>query len=371
MSNKDSTLPGWVPRLIGVLIVSSLATIAAIYIVLQISDLLIWVVVALFLSFAIEPVVNQLVHRGWSRTLATTIAVFLFFGVITILVAAMIPLIIQQVTEVVKQSPEWLTSFLNFVNSIANTNITQQDILNNISGSNQLVSDYITDIAGNVFVFGKQLLYLVIQILAVILFTFYFVLDGPYLRRVICSLLSEKHQKLMLSTWELAIEKTGGFMVSRLMLGGLSAVAHYIVLVILGVPFALPLALWMGIVSQFVPIFGTYIAAALPLVVALLQSPSDAAILLVFIVIYQQIENLLIGPKISSQTMELHPAVAFAAIIAGASIGGPVGAFIALPVAAIIQEILKVYLGRYEVIETRLTNPNSLKRKHRKVSKKV
>lgn len=371
MSNRDATLPGWVPRLIGVLIVSALATIAAVYIVLQVSDLLIWLLVALFLSFAIEPIVNQLVHRGWSRTFATTVSVFLFFGVITLLIAAMIPLIIDQLTEVVRQSPAWLTSLLSFVNSLANTNITQQDVLNNINGGNQLVSDYITDIAGNVVVFGRQLLYLIIQILAVILFTFYFVLDGPYLRRVICSLLSEKHQKLMLSTWELAIEKTGGFMVSRLMLGGLSAIAHYVILVILGVPFALPLALWMGIISQFIPIFGTYIAAALPLLVALLQSPGDAAILLIFIVIYQQVENLLIGPKVSSQTMELHPAVAFAAIIAGASIGGPVGAFIALPVAAIIQEILKVYLGRYEVIETRLTNPASLKRKHRKSPKKV
>ena len=371
MAKTSTSLPAWAPRLVGLVLVSILGTVAVVYVLLQISDLLLWVLIALFLSFALEPIVNQLVlRRGWSRTLATSVVVTLFFGILVVLVAAMIPLIVQQATEVIKQSPSWLTSLIDTINSVAGTELTQEDILNNVSLSSQFVTGYVTDIAGNVVGIGRQLFYLLVQVLAVILFTFYFVLDGPYLRRIICSFLSEKHQKMMLTTWELAIDKTGGFMVSRLILGTISAIAHYVVLTALGVPFALPLAIWMGVISQFIPIIGTYIAAALPLLVALIQSPGDALVLLVFIIIYQQIENLLLGPKVSSQTMELHPAVAFGAIIAGASIGGPVGAFIALPVAAIAQEILRVYFGRYEVVESKLTHPASLKRKHRKLNSK-
>jgi predicted PurR-regulated permease PerM len=366
--NSKNTLPSWAPRLIVTVLFAVFITIAASYVLLQLTDLLSWILVSLFLSFALEPLVTQLVHRGWSRNLATGFVLFVFSGLVILLVATMIPLVVQQITEVVKQSPAWLTSLISYINNAAGTTISQADVLEKLAISDQALARYASSIADNIVGFGRQLFYTLLQILAIILFTFYFVSDGPYLRRVICSFLSPKHQKIVLSTWELAIDKTGGYMVSRLILGAISTIAHYIILVILGVPFALPLAIWIGVVSQFLPIIGTYIAAALPLVVALLQSPSDAALLAVFIIAYQQVENYILGPKIAAHTMELHPAVAFAAVIAGASIGGIVGAFIALPVAAMLQEIAYVYVSRNEVIESKLTQAAPRKRK-RKVAK--
>jgi hypothetical protein len=71
----------------------------------------------------------------------------------------------------------------------------------------------------------------------------------------------------------------------------------------------------MGVVSQFVPVVGTYIAAALPLLVAVLVSPVDALIVLIYVLAYQQVENYLLAPKISAHTMQLHPAVAAQAIV--------------------------------------------------------
>ena len=281
-------MPAWAPRLIATVLFAVLATAAAAYVFLQLSDLLSWIVVALFLSFALEPLVAQLVHRGWSRNVATAAVLTAFSGLVILLVATMIPLIIQQVTEVIKQSPAWLTSLINAINDAAGTNFSQKDVLDKIALSDQILARYATSIADNLFGFGRQLFYALLQILAVLLFTYYFVSDGPYLRRLICSFLTPKHQKYVLSTWELAIDKTGGYMVSRLALGAISTVAHYIILTILGVPFALPLAIWVGAISQFLPIIGTYIAAALPLIVALLQSPTDAALLAVFIIAYQQ-----------------------------------------------------------------------------------
>jgi predicted PurR-regulated permease PerM len=364
---KPQTLPEWAPRLIITVLLTVLGTIAAIYVLFQISDLLSWILVALFLSFALEPIVNQLVHRGWSRNIATGVVIAAFAGLVVLLIATMIPLIIQQITEVVKQSPEWLTSLLTTVNSIAGTNFSQSDVLTKLTISDQFITNYVTSIADNIFGLGRQVFLVLLQVLAVFLFTFYFVSDGPYLRRVICSFLSPKQQKVVLDTWELAIDKTGGFMVSRLILGLLSTVFHYIVLTLLGVPFALPLAIWVGALSQFLPIIGTYIAAALPLLVAVLQSPGDALILLVVIIAYQQIENYILGPKIASHTMELHPAVAFGAVLAGASVAGVIGAFIALPIAAIIQEVARVYFNRHDVIESKLTEaPNKKKKRIKK-----
>ena len=116
----------------------------------------------------------------------------------------------------------------------------------------------------------------------------------------------------MLWTWEVAIEKTGAYLYSRLLLAIFSGVATFFVLTALGVPFAVPLAVWMGLVSQFIPTIGTYIAMALPLLVAVVQGPSDALILLLFFTAYQQLENYVLSPRITAKTMELHPALAFA-----------------------------------------------------------
>lgn len=368
MSSKSS-LPSWAPRLILTSIVAVIATIAVSYVLLQVTDLLSWILVALFLSFALEPLVAQLVHRGWSRNVATAIVLAAFVGSAILLVATMIPLIMQQVSEVVKQSPAWLTSLIDSINSAAGTTISQAEVLERLAISDQMVARYATSLADNILGIGRQLFFTVLQFLAVLLFTFYFVSDGPYLRRVICSFFSPKQQKIVLSTWELAIDKTGGYMVSRIALGAISTIVHYVILMLLGVPFALPLAIWIGVFSQLLPIIGTYIAAALPILAALLQSPADAAMLTVLIIAYQQIENYILGPKIAAHTMELHPAVAFAAVIAGASIGGVMGAFIALPIAAMGQEIAQVYMKRNDVIESKLTQTSKNKPSNKKVVK--
>jgi predicted PurR-regulated permease PerM len=128
----------------------------------------------------------------------------------------------------------------------------------------------------------------------------------------------------------------------------------------------------MGIVSQFMPVIGTYLAASLPLVVALIAQPRAFVPLLIFILIYQQIENYIFAPRITARTMELHPAVAFAAVIAGASIAGVAGALLALPLAAILQESTREYLNRHELIEsTLLVGANSTKKRTRATKKQT
>src|SRR5690606_14477342 len=87
-----------------------------------------------------------------------------------------------------------------------------------------------------------------------------------------------------------------------------------------------PLALWVGFVSQFLPVVGTYIAGVLPVAITFLDSPVKAVVVLGFIVVYQQVENYFFAPRITARTMELHPAVAFGSAIAGFSLLGGAGA---------------------------------------------
>jgi predicted PurR-regulated permease PerM len=158
-----------------------------------------------------------------------------------------------------------------------------------------------------------------------------------------------------LTTWELAANKTGGYLYSRGLLAMLSAFFHWIVFQILGTAAPVALGLWVGLVSQFLPVVGTYIAGILPVVITFLDSPFKALVVLIAIVVYQQIENYLLSPRITARTMELHPALAFGAALAGAAVLGAVGAILALPVAAMAQALLSELGTRHPVIDNELT----------------
>jgi predicted PurR-regulated permease PerM len=156
---------------------------------------------------------------------------------------------------------------------------------------------------------------------------------------------------MVLQLWAIAQDKIGGYLSSRLLLATISAICSCLFMTILGVPYALPLAVFLGLVSQFVPTIGTYIGGAVPVIVALLQSPGKGIAVLVFIIAYQQVENLVLSPKITSRTMEINPAVAFVSVIAVADVMGPIGAFLALPLVATLQALISTYVRRYDLVD--------------------
>ena len=94
---------------------------------------------------------------------------------------------------------------------------------------------------------------------------------------------------------------------------------------------------------------------------SLLDDPGHALVILVFLLVYQQIENYVFAPKITARTMDLHPAVAFGTVMVGAALFGGVGALIALPAAAVIQAVASTYLKRHEVIDTHMTRDHGVK----------
>ena len=194
--------------------------------------------------------------------------------------------------------------------------------------------------------------------------------DGPRLRRAICSRLRPENQTRVLSVWELAISKTGSYLYSRALLAGLSALFHWIAFTAIGVPAPAALALWVGIISQFIPVVGTYIAGVLPLVIALVNPGTSlvrALAVLIFIIVYQQLENYLFAPRITARTLEIHPAIAFGAALGGAAMMGAIGA-VRAPAAAMIQVVASEWGGRHEVVESPLTEivePAEVKRRLR------
>ena len=231
--------------------------------------------------------------------------------------------------------------------------------------SGSTLQDYATDLAGSLFGVGTRLLGTIFSGLTILLFTFYLTADAPRLRRTVLSVLPAGRQREVLNVIEVAIEKTGAYFYSRALLAALAAFVTWLVLMILDVPFALPLGIWVGVLSQFVPVFGTYLGGVLPVLIALLDSPGKAIGVLIYIIVYQQVENYLISPRITARTMSLHPAVAFGAAIIGGTLLGAPGTLMALPVAATVQAFVSTYLHRHELVDSDLLRepegPDSLR----------
>lgn len=315
------------------------------------------VVISLFLSFAMEPAVQWMYRRGLRRgfgTWAVFLAVIVFFGAF---LAAMAPLILDQVAMMLRSGPGLLDAVARQAEALL-PGESGEAAAEWLRGQQQLLPVALPDRMGmlsrGALGFGQTVLGGVFVMLTVALVTFYLVADGPRLRFKLASRLSHREQVRVLGLWELAIAKTGGYVYSRTLIAVASAAFHILAFTLLGLEYALALGMWMGIVSSIIPVIGTYLGGTFPVIVALATSPGRALVVLIIIVIYQQIENYLIMPRITSHTMQLHPAVAFMSVLAGGAIAGATGALLALPAVAIATALISASAEEYDVLEHHL-----------------
>ena len=346
-------IPSWAPGLLRRAVAVVIFLFFAWNLVKALRGFLVLLLIALFLSIALEPGVTYLARKGWRRGLATGV-IFAAFGLAGLaFVGLMVPLIVDQVVMLVRNLPSYAERLSDFLARF-DIDFSQERIDEAVASMDLSLEGIAGDAVGTVFGVGSRLVTTFFQLLTIALFTFYFTAEAPRLRRVILSVLPPDKQREALRVMEIAIDKTGGYFYSRALLAAASALITWIVLTILGVPFAIPLALWVGVISQFIPVFGTYLGGVLPVLIALLESPWSALWVLVFILVYQQVENYVISPQITQRTMSLHPALAFGSAIVGATLLGAAGALMALPVAATLQAFVSTYLERHEVVDSHL-----------------
>jgi len=350
--------PAWVRRAILLLLLGAAGLFIAFWLAVRLRSLIVTLLVSLFLAFAMEPAANFLARRGWRRGLATAAVFAVLVAAVVVFVTALGALLVGEVADLVDAIPGYAQQLADLLNQTVGADLSSGELAQQLE-DNEGVRNFFGGVVGAAVGLSTTLVGLVLQGLTVGLFTFYLVADGPRLRRAVCSVLRPDRQQLALRIWELAIASTGGYVYSRALLAAASAVATWLALTLIGVPYPLALGLWVGLVSQFVPTVGTYLAGALPVLIALLHEPVDAVWVLVYITLYQQFENIVLSPRITAKTMSLHPAVAFAAVIAGGAILGPIGALLALPAAASIQALVSTYARRYEVVANTLTDEQS------------
>jgi predicted PurR-regulated permease PerM len=354
--SEERRLPRWVVPGVVVFWAGFLGALAVRFFWGKLSGLFVLLAISLFLSLALEPGVNRLARRGWRRGSATGLLLFGVVLIFVVFVAAIGTLVGSQIADLLDNSEEYITDTVDTINDTFGTNLDPQEVIEDFNDPDGAVQEFIRDQRDEAVQLSVAALGGLLQLFTVLLFTFYLVADGPKLRRAICSRLTPARQERVLAAWELAGNKTGGYLYSRALLALISTVFHWIVFQSLGTAAPVALALWVGVVSQFLPVVGTYLAGVLPVLLTFLDSPLKALIVLVAIVVYQQVENYLFSPRITAKTMELHPALAFGAALGGAAVLGAVGAVLALPAAAMGQAIVSEWGDRHQVITSDLTD---------------
>lgn len=356
--HANGRIPAWVIRAIVVFWLGFIAVGIVEHLWDRLSGLILLLMVSLFLALAIEPGVNRLARRGWRRGSATATILFSVLLAAGVFLAAIGTLVGTQIADLLQNSETYIVESVDRINDTFGSSLDPQEVVDEFNRPDGPVQEFIDAQQDNVVQLSLQALNGMLQTLSVLLFTYYLVADGPRLRRVILRRLRPDRQRKVLDAWELAINKTGGYLYSRALLAVLSALFHWVVFQAADIQAPIPLALWVGLVSQFLPVVGTYIAGILPVLITFLDSPVKAAVVLGFIIVYQQVENYFFAPRITARTMELHPAVAFGAALGGFSLLGAAGAVLALPGAAMVQAIVGEWGERHTVIESELTAMN-------------
>ena len=326
-----------------------LLVLALAFVVRQGASTLYYVLMAWFVALAMEPAVRKLSQR-MRRGMATGVVMLLVGLGLAGFLWLFGSLFVDQVSSFIAAVPDMAADALAWFNRATGSSFTFDTMLDRLGITTTDIAAYADDVAFGVLNVVASILSGFFGLFVLVFFVFYVSAGMPALRRWIARRVRPDLQVPFLAAWDLTEIKVGGYIGARVVLAAVNSILSGIVFAAIGLPYWLPLALWTGMVAQFVPNVGTYIAIALPVLVGL---TSDEPILGVYVLIwgvaYQQVENLTIEPRISARAVDLHPAVSFGAALLGAQLFGISGALLGVPVAATAMALLEIYKRRYEL----------------------
>lgn len=294
-----------------------------------IRDILLMLFVAVLLMAILEPLVNFLSKTRVPRTIAVLISYILVIGVFGGAFALIIPAVADQTTKFVDALPAY----------VANLGVAQD-----LSG--QIVTDIFSiagDIPGQVVKFTLSIFSNVISIVTVLVFSFYLLVSRNKMVDSLGAFFGEEKKNEFGRIMNNFENRLGGWARGQITLMITVGILTYIGLVIMGIPYALPLAILAGVL-EIIPLLGPIISAVPIALIGFGISPviGFAAIALSFLV--QQIENYLLVPKIMEKSVGVSPIITLLALAIGARFAGVVGAIISIPTVITLQVLAKEYL---------------------------
>jgi predicted PurR-regulated permease PerM len=334
------------PRAILVSIGIVLAVAAILAIVWVSRQVLTWVVVSVFLTLALNPAVEFFQRRGLARRgAATAVTVLLTIGAIVALGSLFIPTLVNEARGFGEALPGYvddITHGRGELGRLAERYELEQRVrqaVNEGGGAARLLG-----LSGTAIAVTKGVLTFVVAVVTIAFMTFFMLLEGPAWMERFYGLLPEKSRPRWRQIGTDIYRTVGGYVTGNLLISVIAGIATTVVLLIMGVPYAVALGVLVAILD-LIPLAGATLAAIIVSAVGFIHSIPAGIVVLVFFIVYQQVENHLLQPLVYSRTVQLSPLAILISVLIGAKVAGILGALAAIPVAGTIQVLLLAWLA--------------------------
>jgi len=291
-------------------------------------------IVAFFLTLALNPVVEVLVRRGLSRGPSVAVVFVLLVLLFTLLGLVVVPPVSQQGADLTNNAPAYLEQVLR------NPRLMELDQHYQVFAKLQeeftkRISDgsFMSQVAGGVLGAGRIIASGIFSTLTVLVLTLYFLSSLPALKRAAYAVVPASRRPRFISLSEEIMRRVGSYAIGQVVVATVNAFCAWIMMSIVGIPYAAVLAVAVGFLG-LVPMVGATLGAAVVAAVAVFDDPRKAVIAIVYFLVYQQTENYLVAPRIMQRTVSVPGAVTVVAALTGGTLLGMLGALLAIPAAA-------------------------------------
>jgi predicted PurR-regulated permease PerM len=328
------------PRAVLIVIGLLLATFLGLRVLWLTRDLIVWMLVAFFLAMALNPAVEWVQRRGIRRR-GLAVAV-VFTGALLVIVgiaATFVPTLVREVNDFANAVPDYVKDLtegrgkLGFLERKYEIVEKIQDAISKSGVAGVL------GLTGTALSVTKSIFNAIIATITITFLTLFMLLEGPTWVERFYALLPDNSRDRWRRVGRDIYRAVGGYVTGNLAISVIAGAAATFVLLVLGVPYAVALGLVVGILD-LIPLAGATIAAIIVSTVGFLHTTTAGIVLVVYFVVYQQVENQILQPVVYGRTVRLSPLAVLVSVLAGAQLAGIVGALGAIPIAAAVQVIV-------------------------------
>jgi predicted PurR-regulated permease PerM len=328
------------------------AIVLILYLIFLLRKPITWLIIAGFLAVALTGPVNFF-QRYMKRGLAIALTYFMLLLIPIALGAALLPPIVNQISDVATNAPEYVQDVEDYVNGNETLNDLNEkyDITQKLQEEAEKLPERAGDAAGVLRDIGFGLVNSIFAGVTILILSIFMVASGPRWIEGFVRMQRPEHEERIERALRRIANAIGNYVGGALLQATIAGVSAYIVLSILGVPFAGPLAVVI-FVFDLIPVVGATIGAVLVgIVTAFVNFPVALIIWAVFAIVYQQVENYLIQPQIQKRATKIEAFVVLVAVLFGSTLFGVLGAVLAIPTAATIQIAVQEYRAYRREVE--------------------
>lgn len=289
---------------------------------------------AVFLALVLNPIVEVFTRRGTSREVGVGVVFLGLVGLGTALVLLVVPPVIEETTTLIERTPGYLED-LSQVPWVLRMNERYEVSERLLTEIDRRISDnaFLQSLFGGVLGAAGAVAGSLVGSLTALILTLYLLATLPSVKDAAYKIVPASRRPRVIALAEEIMRRVGAYALGQIAVASINAVCSWILLEILGLPYPVVLAVVVGLLG-LIPLVGATLGATIVAVVAVVQDPTLALVVVVYYVVYQQLENYVIVPRIMKRTVSVPGAVTVVSVLVGGTLLGVLGALIAIPVAA-------------------------------------